>query len=905
MAHSFMEDDGNIIKKCREYGFCCTYDPESSFRHESVTDAIEAVLTSRAKQSEKLGSVISRTAGLMDPLQELILSAKELAQVAGSGTGLEHNDQDAIESCRKRLVKERDSLARNLSTLEEAQGVMERKYIRVPVVGVINTGKSTFLHSALGGGMSDAVKENLFPSAGAHKSCTGTRTVLIYDNDTEGVMVLARFKDKLTFLNDCRQSVRRMRKVLESLDAAGRFTELCGLQEKLTNESDAIALLSRYYQSEEFKDLCNIQYKDERDAESVHDFCSFVHFSKNQDYSEDRMDLGAAKNYFSMSDLMKSWEEGTGYSIQIPPEHEFELVKNFVCKYDPGMEPGAKRYTTYCSVQVVEIRGNLCGEIAGLELIDSVGANDDAISNEDQMRILMQNSDAMILLERPQPLSHGGWAIGDSIRFVREQKKVPNQFLYLVYNCYNNNMTIPSDLSLDIDNAHKYYAGDCKRVYVSDVGEWEEVQSKMLVDMLVNLSNSVEETHREYLNRAEHARSDISSSILAIRQTAESLGQICITENENASEKKKNIEKILQQLFGEVEELTAGTRDENKTPLKISANAITEKLVENLNLDTRSVDFNTAYEYVSATGPRYIYNRYAAFLCMYAHMLEDVKRQYNILKSDIDTYVENKRQELLKILWESGRFRCIMSDLDTEGSDVVPGADEICGWLKRDARALLADVLEDLLLQDIRAERLIDGSVGKVIEQFEPKNLTAEQLFGPQLSDPDLENDESAKAVALVRQLSAKADELKKALLESVAGTLQNMPDPAPAGQGDKKDDSSWDKILNSHPSASGKTSDPAPDQKIPVVSGSAFDLDQKVRRDVVCDDILKKFRDKLHGDDLPQNAEQPVSQLYNLYDHYYDVLLSQEEVSHKMHLNELRRNTDVLARQVTALCQN
>ena len=72
-----------------------------------------------------------------------------------------------------------------------------------------------------------------------------------------------------------------------------------------------------------------------------------------------------------------------------------------------------------------------------------------------------------------------------------------------------------------------------------------------------------------------------------------------------------------------------------------------------------------------------------------------------------------------------------------------------------------------------------------------------------------------------------------------------------------------------------------------------------------MCDDILKKFRDKLRGDDLPQNAEQPVSQLYNLYDHYYDVLLSQEEVSHKMHLNELRRNTDVLARQVTALCQN
>lgn len=907
MAHNRMEDDANIIKKCHDYGFCCTYDTEGKFSHESVKDAIAAVLASRSKQSEKLGRLITRTDKIMNPLQDLIRSAKELAKVSANGTGLESNNQDVIETYHDRLVNEMDCLTRNLGTLEDAKRVMDRKYIRVPVVGVINSGKSTFLHSALGGNMSDTVKKNLFPSGKGHKSCTGTRTVLIYDNSSEGVRVIARFKDKHTFRNDCRQSVRRMVNLLEALNVSGQFPEIYNLQDSIDGETDVMALLGGYCQSAEFKTLCKIQYKDERDAESVKDFCSFVHFAKNQDYAEDSMDHGTPKNYFNVGELIKSWKEGTNYSVQISPECEFALVKNFVCKYDPEMKQGSDHYTTYCGVQVVEIRGNLCGEIAGLELIDSVGANDDAISNEDQMKTLMQDSDAMILLERPQSLARGGWSIGECIEFVREQKKTPDQFLFLVYNCFENNLSTPSDLSLDIDSADKYYSKDCKRVYVSDIGEWEEVQSKMLVDMLVNLSESVEETHREYLNLAERADSNISGSILAVRQIAESLGQICTAEDRNASEKKKNIEKILQQLFGEVEKLTLATKDEDKTPCRIRANEITQKLVENLSLDAKSVDFNVAYEYVSPTGPRYVYNRYVAFLCMYAHMLEDVRRQYNILKNDINTYVENKRRELLKILWENGRFQCIMSDLDAKGGAALPGADEVCGWLRRNARELLADVLEDLLLQDVGAESLIDRSIGKVIEQFEPKNLTVEQLFGQQMSDPGLENNESAKAAAIVRQLSLKANELKDALFESVTGTAENAQALNKSGQGNaakKKDDSSWDKILNGSPITTVKVSEPKPDKNVSEFSGNLFDLDQKVRQDVVCDGILKKFRDKLRGEGLVQNAEQPISQLYNLYDHYYDVLLSEKEVSHKRRLGELRHDTDVLARQLIALCQ-
>lgn len=910
MAHKIKEDDDNIIKKCNNYGFCCTYDMKNNFNYKSVTEAIAAVLKSRETQSEKLNKSIIRTNKIKESLQELIESTEELTKILGNNIALEANHQNMISSYRNRLAEENSCLNENLSKLEEVKRVMDRKNIRVPVVGVINSGKSTFLHSALGGSLNDKVKENLFPSAGAHKSCTGTRTVLIYDNNLEDVKVVAKFKDKPTFWKDCKQSICRMIKVLENLKVANQFPEIYDLQENFISGFDPIALLNGYYQSAEFNTLCKTHYQDERVAESVHDFCSLVHFSKNQDYSEDEMDLGTPKNEFSISNLIKSWNEGESYSMQIPSDNEFELVKKFVCKYDPNMKQGVNRYTTYCGVQVVEIRGNLCEEVAGLELVDSVGTNDDAISNEDQMRTLMQDSDAMILLERPQPQGHGGWSIKDCIDFVKKQKKIPSQFLYLVYNCYNNNMTIPSDLSLDLDSANKFfYSDECKRIYVSDVGEWEEVQSKMLVDMLVNLSNSVEETHKENLNSAEKAKSNISRSIHAIVKIAEDLEQICNTEKENASEKKKNIEHIFQQLFGEVEQLAFATENENETTLRVRANDITKHLIENLNLDFQPTNFNVIYEYVSPASPRYVYNRYVAFLCMYSHMLEDVKHQYNILKNDINLYVENKRRELLKILWESGHFKCIMSDLNSKDSSVLPSADEICEWLKQDAREILADALKDLLLHDIGTESLIDESIGKVIEQFDPKNLTAEKLFGQQMSDPNLENNEKDKVVVIKKQLSKKANELKIALLESVTENVENSSDTEgieKENTRNKKEDDIWGNIFKDNSSQDNvKASDSKSSQDISYSNENLFDLDQKVRKGVVCDGILKKFRDKLRGDGLPQNAEQPINQLYNLYDHYYDVLLSKEEISHKKHLSELRSNTYKLAKGLIALCQN
>lgn len=906
MSHRMQEDDSNIIQKCRGYGFCCTYDEEGEFRQESVKEAIAAVLASREEQSGELGKIIARTKGIMEPLQKLITSTSDLADASNKGMGMEASHHDLIESYYGQLVKEKDCLETNLCTLEESKRVMDRKNIRVPVVGLINSGKSTFLHSALGR-TDDKKKKNLFPSAGAIKSCTGTRTVLIYDDHTEGIEVVARFKDRLTFRNDCQQSIQFLVKKLTELEIADQFPKIATLRKDFENGTDAIELLKEYYLSSEFKNLCKVRNSDERAMESVCDFCSFVYFSKNQDYSEDNMEEGRPKSAFHIDDLIKSWEEDTSYSMQIPSENDFASVKTFVCKYDTDVEKNKYRYTTYCGVQVVEIRGRLYGEIAGLELVDSVGANDDAISNVDQMKTLMQDSDAMIFLERPQSQAPGKWTMGERIQFVREQGKMPDQFLYLLYNCYENNLRTPSDLSYWLDNAHIYYSEKCKRIYVSDISQWEEVQSRMLVDMLVNLSGSVTETHKEYLDLAKKADANISDSIRAIRQIAEKLEHICVAEEGNASEKKKYIETILQQVFGEVEEQAFKTRNENETTLKGRVNEITAHLDDKPVQDSGTIPFEKAYEYVSpVVSSEYVYNRYIAYLCMYARMLEDVKWQYHDLKNEINVYVEKKRRELLEILWGKGRFKCIMSDISHGDGSAVPGVDKICAWLRGHTRELLADALEALLLQDIGAESLIDGSIGKVIEQFDPKNLTVEQLFGQQLSDPNLENDEGKKAVAIVQQLSGKVRELKTALQESMSRNTNIPLGTAKTGQGkdeNQKGDSGWDNFIKSDDYQNdAKTSGAMPDQDVSVFDDSLFDLDQKVRKDVVCDGILKKFRDKLRGDGLTQDANQPISQLYNLYDQYYDVLLSENELSHKKRLNELRHETAGLAKQLSSL---
>lgn len=918
MAHKMGADDNNIIKKCREYKFCCTYDEEKKFQYESVTDAIYAVLASREQQSEKLHQLIARTDRVMVPLQKLIDCAKELDELAGKDAGPGTGILNGIGLYVEQLEKKSGCLEKNLHELENAKRVMDRKYIHVPVVGVINSGKSTFLHSALGGRVSDRIKENLFPSGGALTSCTGTRTVLIYDDHSEGIQATAIFKDKAAFINDCKRSVRRMIEAVEEEDPgrAGLFSKIQKLEKDLTEASEPIALLKNYYQSAEFKSLCKIRYKDERHMESVYDFCSFVHFSMDENYWENRLDSGMPNHVLCTDDLVKSWEEGTNYSLQISSEDDFAQVKSFVCKYNPdikqnknrSMEQGMERYTAYCGVKVVEIRGNLCGDIAGLELIDSVGANDDAISNKDQMEALMQDSDAMILLERPQSQARAGWSVTEYVKFVREQKKSSEHFLHLVYNCYDNNTRNPSELSYGLDNAKKYYSEDCKKIYVSDIGEWEEVQSKMLVDMLVNLSNSVEKTHEEYINLAEKAKAEISDSFAAIRQIATNLGQSCSIEDENASEKRSTIDEILKTLFGKIEELILETKGESETNLRVSANEVTQNLVKNLEQDFETVGFGKAYEYVSPTGPRYMYNRYVAYLCMYSRMLENARRRYNVLKNGIHTYVNGKRRDLLKIFWVQGRFQSILSGSELKVSSEVPKAEQICEWLKKDGRELLAGVLEDLLLQDIGAESLIDRSIGKVIGQFEPKNLTAEQLFGQKLSDPGLEENEGNKTAAIVGQLSAKAEELKAALLQSLSGNVETSSVKENAGNKNtekKKEDDDWiDDIINKKNQDSGKT--PDNDAVIsgdePTLDENLFDLDQKVRKDVVCDGILQKVRDKLRGEGLQPNAEQ---ELYNLYDHYYEALLTEEEADRKRNMNRLRRDTNQLAGQLVDLCED
>lgn len=81
------------------------------------------------------------------------------------------------------------------------------------------------------------------------------------------------------------------------------------------------------------------------------------------------------------------------------------------------------------------------------------------------------------------------------------------------------------------------------------------------------------------------------------------------------------------------------------TTLKGKVNDTTNRLGE--KLDPSPIPFEKVYEYVISDTPGYIYNRYTAYLFMYARMLENVKRQYQNLKNDIDDYVEKKRRELL------------------------------------------------------------------------------------------------------------------------------------------------------------------------------------------------------------------------------------------------------------------
>lgn len=816
---------------------------------------------------------------------------------------------------------------------------MDRTNIRVPVVGIINSGKSTFLRSALGD-IDQEKKKNLFPSAGALKSCTGTRTILIYDEEKKGVTVTARFKDEAEFRFDCRQAAVRMKEILG--ENASKYPLLCKLEKSLEEKTEnPIQLLRKYQDSGEFQKLFDadaIQFSEDI-WESVHNFCSMVLFSRSQNYSEDDMPCGLEWKEldFEADELVQSWEEGAPYSKEISPDNNFGLVKRFVCKYNPDAEEAKERYTTYCGVKQIEIRGNLCKKIAGLELVDSVGANDDAISIKEQMTALLKESDAVLLIKRPQAQRPNGWTVKEYIDLFKDQHKAPDQFLNLVINCYQANEHTPSTLWYDLDTV-KQYKKECRRVYISDIGEWDEVQDKVLADVLFRLAESIEKTHKDCLERAQEASGAIRMMLPAVGRLAESLGRVSKAGND-ASEKRDEINRILHHIYDEIEKLVIRTKEEQNTPIREEALKITE------NLKIKE-EYKVAYNYVSSGGPRYIYNRYTMFLCMYSHMLEDVRRQYGYLENEIDLYVEEKRKELLDVLWEEGRFCSVMEELD------LPSARDICDWLKENNQEALSDVLYRVFLKDIRAEDLIDSSIGKLIEQFGPQNLSMEEFFGKELSDPKLEHDEERKLKVIKEQLSRKLEELRLLLggclgrdvMNGVSGD-ENVKDGAFDDNGrsvsDEKDTESCFYVSGDNgdefpdfvnPKKNWRNSWHAADQREgnaekgdsersfsekgglentrkengreKLYQSKEFDLDIRVREDLVCDGILKKFWDRLRGIDVSQSTGQPWNQLYNLYYRYYDQLATEDERAAKVHARKLQVDLGSLSEQLFKACQ-
>ncbi len=935
MAHIKQADDENIIVKCRENGFYCTYDPEPDpgmFHQGDVQDAIQGVLKSRREQAGRLEEMLRRADSVEEPLDRLIGCAEELA----NDQTIEDGIKESLRQHKDQLVEKKNSLEENTAVLEDVKTIMDRTNIRVPIVGIINSGKSTFLRSALGD-IDQEKKKNLFPSAGALKSCTGTRTILIYDDGKKGVTVTARFKDEAEFRFDCRQAVVRMREILGG--NASAYPELCRLEESLEEKTEnPVQLLRKYQDSGELRKFGAIPFSEDI-WESVHNFCSMVHFSKSQDYSEKDMSCGLAWEGlgFRADELVQSWMEGTPYSREISPENDFGLVKRFVCKYNPDAKEADERYTAYCGVKQIEIRGNLCEKIAGLELVDSVGANDDAISIEDQMTALLKESDAVILIKRPQSQMPNGWTVKNYIDLFEAQDKAPDQFLNLVINCYRANEHTPSELWYDLDTV-KQYKGNCRSVYVSDIGDWEEVQAKVLADVLFRLAGSIEKTHKDCLERAQKASGAIRTMLPAVGRLAKSLRRISKAGND-ASEKMDEINRILYHIYDEIEKLVIRTKEERNNPIREEAVKITD------GLQVKD-EYKVAYNYVSSGGPRYIYNRYTMFLCMYSHMLEDVRRQYGALENKIDFYVEEKRKQLLDILWQEGRFCSVMGDLDS------PSARDIYGWLKENNQEALSDVLYHVFLKDIRAEDLIDSSIGKLIEQFGPKNLTMEELLGKELSDPELEHDEERKLKVINGQLLRKLEELRLLLggcldrdaMSGVSGDENGKDgDPGESGRsvsgerdtksrfydseddgdefsdsvdlkkdwrnpwyatGQKEDNTEKCGSEKDHLEKGGPENTGEENGREKLYQSKEFDLDIRVREDLVCDGILKKFWDRLRGIDVSQGTGQPWNQLYNLYYRYYDQLATEDERAAKEHARKLQAELGSLSDQLSQACQ-
>lgn len=894
MVHMPQADDPNIIQVCRknnkalrENKYFCTFDEDyyNEEQQQDVTAAITAVVESRHREFEWMGKVVNQSKNVINQLSELIQRTDKLIDIADS----KDNVCIVATEIQEQLQRELKTLEENNEVLSDSRRVMERENIRVPVVGVINSGKSTFLRSALGS-ENKQITDNLFPTAGVQKSCTGTCTVLVYDNKTDKLTVKVWFKNKKEFIESCKKATDNLIKELKDtyLLNLKSYPMLQDLKENLEKSKieDIITVLSNYGKTREFISICRLNWVDK--TEIINSFCSMIHFVKNETFMETARDQGNFNSLIDIKKLKQSWVEGTNSPQIIPDNNYYKDIKQYVCKFDP--ENPQIRFSTYFGIQKIEIRGQLCPKIAGLELVDSIGGNDKAISNDALIQDLTENSDAVILLERPQSQQKEGWSIKKYIDTIKNQIYAPG--VYLVYNCdQTNNITDPSYVRIALDEAKlNDYDENCKQLYITDLNISNEVQSRMLVGMLINLADNIKEVHEKCLNQAYTARDNINRSIDIVKKLTNDLLQKCNVEDDNVA-RQQHVDQVIKNIRDEIKNLFNETRSESDSPLRNQAIEITENLIKNLQGNL----LDNPYEYLRVNASDMMYNRYTEFLCLYSQMLESIRKQFYIMRNTIDCYVEKKRKDILNIFWEQGRFKNIVK---VQSLNEL----EISEWLKEHHKPL-SDILEDSIKENlgVDANELIQNSIDKQIQQFCPKHLTVEELFGSEISELKEDMNMNELNQAMKKQLLSLAEELQSSLMNSIKpDNMNRFYQKMPYQQANEMNQ--WATLMrNNAPQESLRQLD-VNLSDINKLDVNPFDLDSQLRVNKICG-VLKKLSDQICGGGFAYGKTSMYELLYELYFKYYDNILTKEEVNNRYLLSKAYKNLIEQAEKVSKTC--
>lgn len=564
-----------------------------------ITQKIEGIISLRKQRIGDLRKKLNFLQELEGVVENVAVLKAEIISTIQTGNGRFYAIVQNNPEIENRITKlDPESLLLKIKTqIKELEYLVKRfgrENIQISVVGRARQGKSTLLQAISG------LKDKVIPASDG-TDCTGAKSIIC---NAEGT-----FRARVVFYTE-----------KELMEQVQKYMDVLMLDISLGSVFDIEKL--------------KIEDLKQKTTKTASADSRFRHLSKFIYY-------------------FKTYKANLGREIEITDQDE---VRRYVAQYNDA----GKETFDYLAVKEVSIYTPFTYPDAGkIVLVDTIGVGDTSLGIKDKMmETLSYDSDAAIILRRPDPMGDGireeDNDLFDLIQTHIKDRAVDKWLFYVLNAIGTSNQTISLKMKDLLEEKKKEGALSASFIKIIDCSDKHAVEEELLVPMLDSLTANLSAIDTDFLKRADRTGGELYVAWFSFFKEVQYVLAKDIRMDSNVNLKIYDLFRDIyeNELLGTLKASCVKWSADRNTPCDMLDRQF--QRITTFNVDSRlpsQEEIDIRLKRGSTTGnPYFVY-------CEYAHALRTgLTEDFIKIDASLNEVVTHFKDEITSILTENGRL---------------------------------------------------------------------------------------------------------------------------------------------------------------------------------------------------------------------------------------------------------